>query len=232
MTDELVEIGNGMDLAPLLGEREKTALDGIDTLIQSSIIQGDPSEIFSFGRGLWKAGHMNSLMLAKLLSKASQQWQMFQMGDNTDRFEDAVQAEIGISPQTTRKYSQLWDNVFDNENIPIKVRLALYGMPIKSLLLLTGAARDGDQLDWEKVAAASNGSEIRDMVREVRGERTSSKTSTRIKMDRFGQLTVLPKGGSPYGTKIGTLDVNLAEKDPEVKRAITRIVERSGILWQ
>lgn len=229
MSEDGEIIVSGSDLSPMLTKGDVEFLNSVDTVITQAVIQSDPMIAFNFGRALWKDGHLKGLALAKFLAKLGQQWGIFQMGNVEERFEDAVNSEIGISPQTVRKYADMWENLFENEDIPTEVKAALYGKPIKSLLLLTAAARDGDELDWNEVAMTSTGNEIRDLVREARGEQTSSSSAIRITLDRNGDLK-LRRGMTGETVYFGHLDTHLQD-DPDVKRAITRIVERAGIQW-
>lgn len=220
----------GSDISPLLSKRDVEFLDEVDKVIAQSILQSDPTYAFDFGRTVWKDGHLKGLALAKFLAKMGQQWYQFQVGDTSERFEDAVNSEIGISAQTVRKYSSMWENLFENDEIPEATKKLLYGKPIKSLLLLTAVARDGEPIDWGDVGEASTGNEIRDLVRAVRGEQTSSKSALRIVLDRQGQLKV-QKGMNGETIIIGNINLALAS-DPDIKKAIMRITERAGVIWQ
>lgn len=228
--DNDLMISNGMDLSPMFNQKDLDFLNEVDEVIERSIIQADPTYAFNFGRTLWKDGHLKGLALAKFLAKMSQQWHVFSMGEVEERFEDAVSSEIGISPQTVRKYANMWENLFENDEIPAEYRALLYGKPIKSLLLLTAAARDGDDIDWEEVTNASTGNEIRDIVREARGEQTSSKNSLRIRLSRSGKLEVQRGFDGPI-TVFGYIELTLRD-DPDVDAAITRLVERAGVHWK
>lgn len=228
--DSALVVSNGTDLAPMFTQKDFEFLGQVDEVIQQSIIQADPSYAFNFGRALWKDGHLKGLALAKFLAKLGQQWHLFSMGDVEERFEDAVSSEIGISPQTVRKYSAMWENLFENEDIPIEYRQMLYGKPIKSLLLLNAVARDGEGVDWREVANASTGNEIRDIVKTARGEQTSSKNALYLRLNRFGSLEV-QRGFEGEVKSFGYLDVD-KQDDPDIKAAITRLVERGGILWR
>jgi hypothetical protein len=219
-------IVSGSDISPLLSEGDMEFLNSIDGVIRSAIIQSDPGVIFDFGRTLWKDGHIKGLGLAKLLGKTSQQWSVFQMGEVTERFEDAISAEIGISAQTARKYADMWEALFENPSISTQDKKALYGKPIKSLLLLTAAARDEDDINWKAVGEASTVNEVREIVRDARGGKTSSNSSVKIIMSANGEIRA--KCGESSAV-IGHLSVN--EEDPIIKKAIQRIVDRSGILW-
>ena len=228
--DSSLVISGGTDISPMFTQKDFDFLDEVDTVIERSIIQADPTYAFNFGRLLWKDGHLKGLALAKFLSKMGQQWNIFQMGDVTERIEDAVTAEIGISPQTVRKYSNMWESLFENDEIPELTRKMLYGKPIGSLLLLTAVARDGEDVNWEEVANASTKNEIRDIVREARGEQTSSKTALRIVLDRSGLLKCrVGMDGEEFD--FGTINLTEASLNPTVKKAVTRIVERAGIAW-
>ena len=227
MSDQESEIVvSGSDISPLLNKGDIEFLDSIDGVIARAIVQADPGVVFEFGRSLWRDGHVKGLGLAKLLGKTAQQWSVFQMGEVQERFEDAISAEIGISAQTARKYADMWEALFENPSISSYVKKALYGKPIKSLLLLTAAARDEDDIDWDQVAAASTVNEVRDLVRDARGGKTSSGTSVSIIMSASGELRA--KCGESSAI-IGRLNVDI--DDPIIKKAIQRIVDRSGILW-
>jgi len=218
----------GSDISPVLSRKDVEFLNEVDRVIAQSILQADPTYAFDFGRMVWKDGHLKGLALAKFLAKLNQQWYQFGAGDVQERFEDAVTAEIGISAQTVRKYSSMWENLFENDEIPEETKKLLYGKPIKSLLLLTAVARDGELIDWHDVGEASTGNEIRDLVRAVRGEQTSSSSALRIVLDRQGRLKV--QKGMGESTVIGTINLELLS-DPDLKKAVMRIVDRAGIIW-
>lgn len=228
--DSDLMVVSGTDIAPIFTQRDLDFLNEVDEVIERSIIQADPTYAFNFGRTLWKDGHLKGLALAKFLSKMEQQWSLFQMGDVQERFEDAVSAEIGISPQTARKYSSMWENIFENEDIPLEYRQMLFGKPIKSLLLLTALARDGESVDWRQVSEASTANEIRDIIRDERGEQTSSKSALRIVLTRYGHLKV-QRGMDGESVVFGNINIDLVETNPDVKKAVQRIVDRGGISW-
>lgn len=223
------EIESNYDQSLLITPTEEKIFIEVDKVISDSLIQADPRPALAFGRNLRRDGQLKGLALAKLLSMLDSKWSLFQSAGIEERIEDIVIVEMGISPQTTRKYIRLWDDLFENPDIPTTVKEQLYGKSIKSLLLLTAAARDGDDIDWESVSKAENGAEIRDLVRGVRGPTTSSETSISITMDRDGTLYA-KRGTELERSQIGRLLIGEMD-NPIIDKAITRLVERGGILW-
>jgi len=223
------ELESNYDQSLLITPSEERIFSDVEEVIANSKIQADPRPALEFGRNLRRDGQLKGLALAKLLYMLDGDWALFKHSGIEEDIEEIVFVEMGISPQTTRKYIRLWEDVFENPAIPGSVKEQLYGKSVKSLLLLTAAARDGDDIDWDKVSNAENGAEIRDLVRGVRGPTTSSETSIMLKMERDGTLFAV-KGTSPQRYTIGKLLVG-AMDDPVISKAIIRLMERGGILW-
>jgi hypothetical protein len=225
----LNELENAYDQSLLITPAEFELFSDVDTVVASSLIQADPRPALEFGRRLRRDGQLKGLALAKLLSCLDKNWAMFQTTGMEERIEDIVFVEMGISPQTTRKYIRLWEDLFENPMIAQDIKNKLFGKSIKSLLLLTAAARDGDDIDWSRIANAENGAEIRELVRDARGPTTSSEASVLLMMDREGILYA--KRGSD-GDRLMVGRLLIGEMDNQIiEKAINRIVERGGVIW-
>jgi hypothetical protein len=224
------DIENVYDQAMLITPAESEIFLDVDKAVSDSLLQADPQPALAFGRRLRREGQLKGLALAKLLAKLDQNWEMFKRTGIEEDVETIVEVEMGITPQTTRKYVRLWEDLFENADITESIKDRLYGKSIKSLLLLTAAARDGDDLDWEAVASATNGAEIRDIVRGVRGPATSSETSILLTMDRDGTIYAR-RGSDAERHMVGRLLIG-EMNNQIIERAITRIIERAGVLWK
>ena len=224
------EIETSYDQAMLLRPSDFKIFNDVANVISSSIIQADPSPALEYGRNLRREGQLKGLALAKLLSMLKGNWDKFKYTGIEEAIEDIVYVEMGIKPQTTRKYVALWDELFENPDIPDPVKEKLYGKSIRSLLLLTATAKDGDEVDWFEIAGAENDAEIREIIRKARGSQTSSETSILLMMDRDGTLYA-KKGTSQDKTVFGKLDLTKM-LDPIAEKAISRLIRQGGILWQ
>jgi len=223
------ELENNYDQGFLLNPQDLKIFTDVDEIISSSLIQGDPRPALWFGSKMRREGQIRGLALSKLLFELDRHWEMFQSGGMDERIEDLVFVEMGISPQTTRKYIGLWGDLFENPDIEDDIKRKLMGKSIQSLLLLKAAARDGDDIDWDAVAGAESGAEIRDLVRGVRGPTTSSESAVTIFLDREGSLYAR-RGSNPDKFPIGRLFIDDME-DSTVAKAINRLVERGGVIW-
>lgn len=224
------EIESTYDQSLLITPEEEKLFCDVDTVIENSILQLDPQPALEFGRNLRREGQLKGLALAKLLAKLNQNWEKFKASGMDERIEDVVYVSTGIAPITTRKYVRLWEDLFENPTIPDEVKTQLKGKSIKSLLLLTAAAKDGDDIDWKAVSKAESGAEIRDLVRDVRGPATSSESALFFTLDRDGTIYVR-KGSEAQKTMIGKLLIGQMD-NPIIEKAITKLVDRGGILWQ
>ena len=84
-------------------------------------------------------------------------------------------------------------------------------------------------MDWNEVASAYGHNEVRNIIKRIRGEATSSKTALFIKLDvRTGQLSA-KQGEEPY-KGFGVINLKLAESDEVIAHAIERLVTSARII--
>ena len=212
----------------LVNDNVQRTFDLVDATLDVSHDEKNPARVFQLMLKLREEAQIKGLAMAKLLSKLEEQWNYYVLeGGIDDDFYDRVQVDIGISKQTAQKYIRMWRNVFENTGIEQSIKDRLARKPIKNLLLLSAAAKDGDIQDWGEVASTSDYQELHTLVRKQRGERTSSKTSIAILLERDGTLKCR-KGSTPF-KPFGF--INLELKDDEViSEAISKLIERTGIV--
>jgi len=221
------------DLTPLDQEvhllpAELLVLDKVDETITKSLAAGDPNIAFGLINALRRSTQVAGISAAKLFSKMKDVWDVFATDET---FEDYASAETGYSPQTIRKYCDAWEYVINNDDVPEKLRSRMFGKTWGSILLMAPAAK-ADELTtevWEELAAAPDKATVRNIIHEVRGNRTSSNTAIKLFLytrgDNKGQL-VASKEDKMY--PIGYLDLDSA--DTVVVAAITRIMGAAGVL--
>lgn len=198
-------------------------------VIEKARKSGDESVIAEHIKSLRRQGQINGLALAHTLWM----WRNYhgeEYGDDGD-WEDRVNADTGLSLQTIRKYTRMWEAIFvEGATLP-EVQAALRGQPIQNLLLIAPAAKE-DQLteeQWTRLAEATDRNEVKGIIREVRGGQTSSNSALVIRLRRDGTLEA-KRGENPFEA-VGYLALD--KKSIEVvDAAITRITRAAGIVEQ
>jgi len=214
------------DLDITLTQSDMGVIMTVDTETERSLVTGDIMPLLELGRVLRRKIQVYGLALVKLLASIRDNWQMYESAGVEDSYINVIHAHIGLSPQTIVKYCNLWDSLFANPQIPEDVKSELMSKPLRSLLLLSAAARENQITDWSRIIEAVNHNEVRNVVREARGEHTSSATRLSIFMDvRTGQLAAQLGDNAPEN--MGFLNVDSTSN--VVKMAIIRILHASGV---
>jgi hypothetical protein len=220
-------IANGMDMEVILTPSDAKVFDLVDEVMDMAVAQGSVDPVVSMVRSLRRSMQASGLALAKILFCLSESWDI--IGGEDDMYE-VVYAECGIARSTAYKYINMWGAVFNNPAIPEEVKTALRGKSMRSLLLLTAAAREGeiDDSTWENISKATTSSEIRGLVRDVRGERTSSHTAIVLELNmKSGVLTARKSGVVEV---VGVLNVSLRDTADLIDASIQRIVDACNIM--
>ena len=211
-------------------EYELAEFDEVDAVVDASIIMGDPERAFEYGISIKRRAAVTSYALAKLLYKLKKTWSTFQI---EGEFEDVVYERLGTPKQTTVKYVRMWENIFDNPDIPESTKHILMGRPIRDTLLLTAAAKDGMTLEELRNAAlAPDQAAIRDMVSETRGAQTSSSAALRMYIvtrkdhSQWVPGTLLVKRGDGPYKPMGTLFIQYEDEDVQI--GIARVTNNTG----
>lgn len=170
---------NDIEAITKVSRGDMDQFDAIDDIVARSIVIGDPLLAFEYGSGLITTAKIKSYALAKLLFKLRQQWELFRQSDDLSTM---AMVHLGVRPTTTEKYINMWEAVFENEDIDDETKRLLAGRNIADTLLLTAAARDGslDPDEMREAAMAPDRSSMREIIRAKRGEKTSSGTAVQL----------------------------------------------------
>lgn len=208
--------------------------DLVDEVVTRSFAVGDPLIALEYARTLQRDSLLKGLAIAKLMYKIKQGWALFERAGIGDTFENVVDSMNGYKSSTIDKYIRMWESIFENDTISPDIKEKIAGRPVKDLLLLTAAAREGSfsQDQWERVATAADTNEVKEVIRAARGEQTSAKTAISI------ILTTKEDSSSPVGTLsafsngqrevIGVLHVNNSSE--LAQKAIARIINAARVI--
>lgn len=226
-------LDNPMTQPVRITEDEMKVFDEVDDIIGKSVLIGDPLMAFEYGSLLRRQQAVRGLALAKLLYRMRESWELFKAAGTSDDLPTMAQIHMGVAPETTKKYVNMWESVFANNEIGDDIKKILMGRPIGDLLLLTAAARDGS-LDDSKLleaALAPDRASLREIVRDSRGEQTSSTTAIRIAIymvdTKNGNIGNLVAFRGKERAFIGTLFVE--SEDDLTKKAIESLLNARHI---
>ena len=124
---------------------------------------------------------------------------------------------------TVDRYINVWDKI-DQEMIP----KAVQEKPMRELVPIASMLSQGfepTKREWTKIELTSNSSELSAVIREIKGKKPR-KSGLTIQMERDGSLYVYKDDDRFY---IGYLDLN-EEKNPDVEKAIERIISGANII--
>lgn len=168
-----------LEIIPKTSEQEAKRYEELAQKIFSSIQSGELDEVKNFVLALRKNNHFSALILSQVLTELHTNWADIQKKAKIhDDFISYAESEYLLSPQTVVKYTTMWRTIFQNPSIPAHIVERLKFKPINFLLRLVAFAQEDPSLeDWERVLQCDSISELRELIRELRGETTSSKTA-------------------------------------------------------
>jgi len=194
--------------------------DEVMRAVAESIEAGTPDIALDFAYQLARVGYLRGVQLAHLLYELSINWSKFQTDDT---FEDAVLKNVGRDAKTVRKYVEMYRWV-------LKPHPELIGKPVRALIELTAAAREGEFTDehWAEIADATDAAAIIDVRRKARGTygRGHSRLTAWITRDGFIQSK---RGDDGPIEDRGYWDVN--DDDPDNQVLLDRL-EKAGFIRQ
>jgi hypothetical protein len=177
----------------------------VDTILGRAITAGDPLIATEYGNQLGKAIKLKGIALAKLFYGMRSNWALFRAAGIEEEFGDFVNAHMDMSSRVAEKYADMYEAVFENAPLPVELKHQLATKPMKQLLLLTAAVREGSigEEELEEVVLKSYDG-VREIVRKARGDATNSRTAVYARLvqreeSRFpkGALVVFgPEGES------------------------------------
>lgn len=204
-----------VDLSKLTRE---AVLRGVDDVIVSLYQTGDIAHAVAVLNAFDKFMDVSGIARAKML------WGCKLWFTGTEQKGDFYE-KFGIAEKHQRTYAdrliRLWDCI-DKDMVPKSVQKR----QVRDLLPITEALSQGYDLDkatWRKLEQALDTNEINEILREVKGK-PPRKGSLSLTVDDKGTITAWHEG-QPYFC--GSL--NVVDTAEPIVKAVTRIIERSGI---
>lgn len=221
MAEDLDLYGDNQDATLTAGDL--LLFKDVDEIVRQAVEFHDVRIATKMGRALRRDVRVRGVGMAKLLWSIRDNWSQF---DAEDDFYNVIEDEVGLAVSTVHKYVNLWESLFANPDISDDVKQRLLCKPTRTLLLLTGLANDGDEVNWDEVSRATSHNEVREIVKEARGEQTSSATAIHIRVDmRTGQMSA-QRGDEPP-VIFGLLNLKM---ETEVgRKAVERIIREARI---
>lgn len=199
--------------------------DKIDEVVQQAVTKGDPEIAFSLGKDFLKIERLSGFALGRLAFTLKGRWPEF---DNENRFEDVAALYWDVDKVHLDRLIRTTE-MLESGDIPESLQGEFEGKSVKDLIVISAAWQSGDIEDedsWEKLANADDDYEIRDIVRDLR-DMPPRKHTLSLWMTRDGDIYC--KVGSGEQKFIGNLDIKAAEDDPEIDKAINRILNNARI---
>ena len=150
-------------------------------------------------------------------------WSVFVVDET---FEEYAYPKLGLDPQTITRYIKVEEMLL---SLPEGVDPNLAQRPIGTLIPIANAVAQGyefDEEDWKKFADAPTERDIRKEILDITGKEPR-KSGIMIYMDRDGSLWASNKEERKF---IGSLETQ--DDSTLVQKAITRIVDRAGVMRQ
>jgi len=206
-------------------DRELEYMERWRQTILQAIEEKDLASIVNLNDALRSAAKLVGIQLAEFLYLLKSGWPSL---DSDETFEEFAEYKLGYSVQTVTKYTGTWEVIFEQDRISEERKQLLIGYPIGALYLLKAAIQDGDLTEehWAQIEQATTKQEVRNVVRQARGEQTSSSAALRIRMDSRG--IVSSKRGDGEWYVVGKLETETGIR--EINDAIDRIVRSAGVL--
>jgi hypothetical protein len=201
---------------------EQDVMNGIDAVLEDLWQTSNLSKALGVVSVMDKISKVSGLAKAKLLH-GMDRWYSETKQEETrgDTFVDAVEADTGTTPVTTKRYVMAWKYI-DECIIPKDVQNRRMDDIIKISTVLEHGY-DFSKDDWKELAKASNSSDVREILRKITGK-SPRKSGMQIVIDRKGTINVY-KDDMKYF--VGYLEIN--SENETIQKAIRRIIDNTGI---
>ena len=196
----------------------------IDSVVNSSVEEGDPERAFQLGNAFIAIEKQSGLALGRLAFSLKDRWNEFNI---SERFEDVALIHWDVSKVHLERLIRATEMLLSGD-IPEQLQEQFDQKDVKDLIVISAAWQEGDiesEEDWERLSDADNDYAIRDIVRDIR-DIPPRKHTLAIWMTRGGDIYC--KVGSGENKHIGYLNLDLKD-DPDVEKAINRIINNSRI---
>lgn len=184
-------------------------------------------------RGVGKLARIKLFGTMMALYESYRIWQELRSTD--DDWENVAPSATGLSLDQCREYRDTYARIYANPKVPAFVKKALPSKTAGAQRYVAPAAAAGDltEKDWHRIVDAETEAEVKEIVREARGLKTSSGSGYFAKEDR-DHILWGKKGNGPYvqlGVLLGQRENMEGEDYEHSVRAvlITRIRKAAGI---
>lgn len=201
---------------------EQDVMSGIDIVLDMLWQTGNLDNVVKASNSLGRIEEVSGKAKAKLWHGWQRWWvETGQEEKRQDTFEDMMETKTGNKGITVKRYINVWKYIDENV-IPKEVQI----LPMRDLIPIASALAQGFDFEkdqWKKLARASNSSEVREIIRDVKGQQPR-KSGVTGELKRDGSLYVWQDGKREY---VGVLEVN--SSSPAVQKLIRRIIDSTGI---
>lgn len=201
---------------------ERDVMSGIDIVLEMLWQTGNLDNVVKASNSLGRIEEVSGKAKAKLWAGWQRWWdETGQEEKRQDTFEDMMETKTGNKGITVKRYINVWKYIDENV-IPKEVQI----LPMRDLIPIASALAQGFDFEkdqWKKLARASNSSEVREIIRSVKGQ-SPRKGGIQITLDRNGSLYAWKDEKKYY---IGVLEVK--DENEVVQKAIQRVIDGSQI---
>lgn len=198
---------------------EKDFMSAVDNELILLNDTGDINHVMATINMLDRLDNVTGHAKAKLLWGTNEWWLSNKPNEN---FSEHVESTTSTKKVTVERYINVWKHICDY-TIPRKI----HSFPMRDLVPIANMLSQGyepSKEQWNEIQLASNNSEILDVIRTVKGKKPR-KSGMKIYLEKDGSLNVWRNNVKSY---VGFLD--LAESNPDVAKAIERIVSGAQII--
>jgi len=219
VNDELVLFGQGLDLSD---PEEDFWMNEVEAVLEKAFKEHDAEYALNACSNLIKIAKVSGKALAKMLYTLKRGWDMFEI---TDTFEEYAYPRLGLHVHTIDRYIKVEEML---RTLPEEAQ-SIKDRPIGQLIPIANAVAQGYELndeDWKRLDQAPTERDVRKAIQEIT-DKEPRKSGLTIYMDRQGSLWAQTTTEHKF---IGSLEIK--DDDPIVQKAITRIVDRTGVMKQ
>jgi hypothetical protein len=218
--DELVLFGKGLDL-DTPGD-DGFWMERVEEILERAFKEHDAEYALNACSNLIWIAKISGKALAKMLYTLKHHWDMF---DVEDTFEDYAYPKLGLDRHTIVRYIKIEEMLHE---LPEEAQ-NFAQRPIQQLIPVANALAQGYEFtseDYNKFAEMPTYKDIQSAVNEITGKEPR-KSGVTIFLDRDGSLWASNKEERKF---IGSLETT--DDSTLVQKAITRIVDRAGVMRQ
>jgi len=218
--DELVLFGKGLDLDT--PGNDDFWMDRVEEILEKALQDQDAEYALNACANLIWIAKISGKALAKMLFTLKHHWNVFSVDEN---FEDYAYPKLGLDKQTIVRYIKIEEMLHE---LPEEAQ-NFAQRPIQQLIPVANALAQGYEFtpeDYNKFAEMPTYKDIQSAVNEITGKEPR-KSGVTIFLDRTGSLWASNKDERKFLGSLETTDESIL-----VQKAITRIVDRAGVMRQ